>query len=590
MGHGDLLRERIDGRIGQEQGLKARSKALKIGYGLRGHQPERAAWWHPRRMSAKLRVAAIISLLLVLGSMVLLVAQPGLDPARLLPLALVVGAWIAFGSAAWLLRKVTLKLAVGLILVGGIALQVVAMTGPPRNSSDSYRYIWDGRVQAAGIDPYLYAPADEGVVRLRNDFLWSGTGPGHYGVCAKTNQISTAHPADSVVAGCSKLNRIRVPTVYPPVAEAYFLAVQLVAPADDSTIPIQAAAASFAVLVTVILLFGLRRLGKDPRLAALWAWCPTVILECGQNAHVDVVAVALTLVALLLLARAKTEGRTVLGGVLLGLAIATKVTPVLVVPAVLRRGWLLISASVAAAISLVYAPHVLAVGSKIIGFFPGYLHQEGYSTGGGFSVIGLFLHGKAATLAAVVILAAIAVAIYRFCDPDQPWRGGVLMTSAALAVCTPDFQWYAILLVMLVALDGRPEWLAIAAGGYVANNPNLYLAGVAIHHSRLWGYGGGAAVACACALVRYVLERRAAGRVPAVLARSPQLPQSAEAARAEMADGETTSVRTAADRMIEPAAVYVKPAVSVSIGADGVPAFGAENAGAAEPAADLAGS
>ena len=542
-------------------------------------------------MSAKLRVAAIISLLLVLGSMVLLVAQPGLDPARLLPLALVVGAWIAFGCAAWLLRKVTLKLAVGLIVVGGIALQVVAMTGPPRNSSDSYRYIWDGRVQAAGIDPYLYAPVDQGVARLRNDFLWSGTGPGHYVDCAKTNQISTTHPADSVVAGCSKLNRIRVPTVYPPVAEAYFLAVQLVAPADDSAVPIQAAAASFAVLVTVILLFGLRWLGRDPRLAALWAWCPTVILECGQNAHVNVVAVALTLVALLLLARAKTEGRTVLGGVLLGLAIATKVTPVLVAPAVLRRGWLLISASVAAAISLVYAPHVLAVGSKIIGFFPGYLHQEGYSTGGGFSVIGLFVHGKAATVVAVVILAAIAVAIYRFCDPDQPWRGGVLMTSAALAVCTPDFQWYAILLVMLVALDGRPEWLAIAAGGYVTNTTTtLYLAGTAIHHTRLWGYGGGAAVACACALVRYVLERRAAGRVPAVLAGAPQVPQSAEAARAEMADGETTSVRTAADRVIEPAAVCVKPAVSVSIGAGGVPAFAAENAGAAEPAADLAGS
>src|ERR1700757_2318151 len=172
-------------------------------------------------MSAKLRVAAIISLLLVLGSMVLLVAQPGLDPARLLPLALVVGAWIAFGCAAWLLRKVTLKLAVGLILVPGIALQVVAMTGPPRNSTDSYRYIWDGRVQAAGIDPYLYAPADAGVAKLRNGFLWSGTGPHNYGDCVHTLANKVA-PADGFVAGCTKLNRPKVPTVYPPVAELYF--------------------------------------------------------------------------------------------------------------------------------------------------------------------------------------------------------------------------------------------------------------------------------------------------------------------------------------------------------------------------------
>ena len=515
-------------------------------------------------MSAKLRAAGITLFLLVLGGMILLVAQPGLDPARLRPVALVTGAWIAFGCAAWLLRKVTLKLAAGLILAGGIALQVVALTGPPQNSSDSYRYIWDGRVQAAGIDPYLYAPSDAGVARLRDDFLWSGTGPGHYADCVQSH-VAAADPADSVVAGCTKLNRPTVPTIYPPVAEAYFFAVQLAAPADDSAIPIQAAAAAFAVLVTSILLFGLRRLGKDPRLAALWAWCPTVILETGQNAHVDVVAVAFTLVALLLLARARTEGRTVLGGVLLGLAIATKVTPVLVAPAVLRRGWLLISAGAAAAISLVYAPHALAVGSKIIGFLPGYLKQEGYSSGNGFSVIGLFVHGKLTTAAAVVILAAIALVIVRFGDPDQPWRGGVLMTAAALAVCTPNYQWYAILLVMLVALDGRPEWLAIAAGGYLTNNTHLYIAGFFIRDTRLAGYGGGAAIACACALVRYALTRRAAARGDALRVAACDVPAAVDVP------------------VIEPTAVYAKPAVSVTIGAGGAPAFQSEDA--AEPAA-----
>ena len=47
------------------------------------------------------------------------------------------------------------------------------------------------------------------------------------------------------------------------------------------------------------------------------------------------------------------------------------------------------------------------------------------------------------------------------------------MTAAALAVATPHYQWYSLLLVMLVALDGRPEWLAFAAGGYYAAYPNL---------------------------------------------------------------------------------------------------------------------
>lgn len=506
-------------------------------------------------MTPKLRVAGVAASLAVLAAFILLLAQPKLDPARIQTVVLEGGAWIAFGCAAWLLRKVTVRLAVGLIVAGGIAVQLIALSGPPHGSSDLYRYIWDGRVQAAGVDPYLYAPADAGLVKLRNDFLWSATK--NLGNCAR-NHKDSADPAASVVAGCTRINRPKVPTVYPPVAEAYFFTVQLAAPADDSTTPIQGAAAAFAVAVTLILLFGLRTLGKDPRLAALWAWCPTVALEAGQNGHVDVVAVALTAVALLLLARARTEGRTVLGGVLIGLAIATKVTPVLVLPAVLRRGWWLITASAATAISLVYAPHVLAVGNKIIGFMPGYLTQEGYSTGTGFDVIGLVVHGKLLIVVAVVLLGLIALAIMRYGDPDQPWRGGVLMTSAALAVCTPHFPWYAILLVMLVALDGRPEWLAIAAGGYWAGAPQpLRFDGVLLGDPRAVGYGAGAAIACACALARYMLARRARAGA-----------QGLEPAAVAVAVGDA-----APEPAAEPDAADTRPRITVTIGANGTPSF-----------------
>ena len=508
-------------------------------------------------MSAKLRIAGTILLLAALAGLILLIARPGLNSAGAHPLKLVAAAWLVFCCAAWLVRGASVRLAVGLILVGGIALQVVALAGPPQNSSDLYRYIWDGRVQAAGIDPYLYPPDAAGVAQLRDPFLWSGTGPGHYVDCVPTER-NLVDPSGGLVAGCTKLNRPRVPTVYPPVAEAYFLAIQEAAPADNSTTPVQAAAAGFAVLVTVMLLFGLSKLGRDPRLAALWAWCPTVPLEAGQNGHVDVVGVALALAALLLLARASSKGRVITGGVLLGLAIATKVTPVLVMPAVLRRGWALISASALTAISLVYVPHVLAVGQKIIGFFPGYLRQEGYSTGSGYSVIGLFVGGKAATAVAALLLGAIALAIYRYCDPSQPWRGGVLMTSAALAVCTPHFQWYAILLVMLVALDGRPEWLAIAAGGYLANSPGLQIHGVMLHDPRLMGYGGGAAVACMLAIARYLITRRASGAEP----ESATVPAALNAALPSGSAASLASAGPAAESVLEPTAIFPRPVKS----------------------------
>ena len=462
-------------------------------------------------MNAKIRAAAIGLLLSVLTGLVLLLVRPSLDPARIRPLALLIGAWLAFITAAFLLRKLPLRSAVALILLGGIAVQLAALSSPPTTSNDLYRYIWDGRVQAAGIDPYAYVPTASQLAGLRTEFLF------HPGAeyCISQSYVAS-HPAADLAAGCTRINRPTVPTIYPPVAEAYFLAVGYLPGSDDSTTPIQSAAAGVALLTTVLLLAGLRRIGRDARTAALWSWCPTVALEAGNSAHVDVVAAGIAAAALLLLGSARTTRRTVLGGVLLGLAIATKVTPVLTVPAVLRRRWLTVSLSALGAIVAVYIPHVLAVGSKVIGFLPGYLQQNGYDSGQRFGIIGLFVTGWLATVAAVLILGAVALGVLLFTDPDRPWRGAVVMTAAALAVATPAYQWYALLLVMLVALDGEPEWLAFAAGAYYYAEPGLGRAFVIPHrlHAAV-AYGIPVLIVAAGWLVRRALARRAAvGAVP----------------------------------------------------------------------------
>jgi hypothetical protein len=372
-----------------------------------------------------------------------------------------------------------------LILLGGIAVQLVAVSAPRAYSDDLYRYIWDGRVQAAGIDPYEYVPTAEQLTGLRDDFLF------HAGAkyCVSPSYVAS-HPAAELAPGCTVINRPTVPTIYPPVAEAYFLGVHYLPSGSDSSVPIQATTALVAVLITVLLLFGLRRLGRDVRTAALWSWCPMVALEAGNSAHVDVVAAGLAATAILVLATARTTRRTILGGILLGLAIATKLTPVLTVPALLARGsepksplkplregirrrWFTVAAAATSAFIAVYVPHLLAVGSKVIGFLPGYLQQENYTSGTRYGIIGLFVTGPLASAMAVLILAAVALAVLQFGDPDRPWQGAVVMTAAALAVTTPHYQWYALLLVMLVAFDGRLEWLAFAAGAYYAAEPAM---------------------------------------------------------------------------------------------------------------------
>ena len=259
-----------------------------------------------------------------------------------------------------------------------------------------------------------------------------------------------------------------------------------------------------------MLLFGLRRLGRDMRTAALWSWCPMVALEAGNSAHVDVVAAGLGAAAILVLATARTTRRTILGGILLGLAIATKLTPVLTVPALLRRRWFTVAAAASSASIAVYVPHLLAVGSKVIGFLPGYLRQENFTSGTRYGIIGLFVTGPLASAMAVLILAAVALAVLQFGAPDRPWQGAVVMTAAALAVTTPHYQWYALLLVMLVAFDGRAEWLAFAAAGYVYAEPDL--GRFTLPDPGAVGYGAAIVFVAAVSLARHIQARRAGAR------------------------------------------------------------------------------
>ena len=463
-----------------------------------------------RNMNGKLRVAAVVAALVVLAGLVLLIVRPSLDPARMRPLPLIAGAWMVFLAAAWLLRKMHRRTAVALILLGGIAVQLAAVSAPPKQSNDLYRYVWDGKVQAAGIDPYQYVPTATQLTGLRNDFLFYPQAQ----YCV-TPSYTSRHQAAELTPGCTRINRPTVPTIYPPVAEAYFLGVHYLPTGSVSAKPIQATTAFAAILITVLLLFALGWLGRDVKMAALWSWCPTVALEAGNSAHVDVIAVGIAAVAILVLATARTRTRTALGGVLLGLAIATKMTPALVMPAVLRRRWVTVAVSAGSAFVVVYIPHVLRVGGKVIGFLPGYLQQENYTSGTRYGIVGLFVTGPLASVVAVLILAAIALAVLEFGDPDRPWQGAMYMTAGALAVTTPHYQWYSLLLVMLVALDGRPEWLAFAAGGYYAAEANMGRFTPPWRLVNAIAYGVPLVVVAIGWLVRRELARRAMARTAA---------------------------------------------------------------------------
>jgi len=134
--------------------------------------------------------------------------------------------------------------------------------------------------------------------------------------------------------------------------------------------------------------------------------------------------------------------------------------------------------------------------------------------------------GRWATLAAVAILAGVGVMVLRRADPDQPWRAAVLMTGAALAVTTPALLWYSTLLVMLVALDGRPEWLALAAARYLT--PLHPLPGRTVPFAGQLGYGLAVAFVVVVTLLRWRAARTSGRDGGVVASEAVELPESGE--------------------------------------------------------------
>ncbi len=405
--------------------------------------------------------------------------------------ALLAALFACYGLGVWLVGSLARGWAVVLTLIGAVATQLAALTAPPRYSDDLYRYVWDGRVQAHGIDPYRYVPVASRLVALRSPDLFPPTaGPGY---CV------TSGP--DITAGCTVLNRPLVHTIYPPVAQAYFWLVHWSGPRG-----VQMFAGLAAVLVTALLLWGLPRVGADPRQAVLWAWCPLVAIEAGNGGHVDVIAMIPTTCALVVLGsrRVRTTARAALAGAVLGLAVATKMTPGFLVPSAARRRPLPLLASLLGVVAAVYIPHLLAVGSGATGFLSGYLNEEGYGNGSRFAVLNLFLPQDWTSAGAVAVLGATAVLVWWYSDPDRPWRGALVMTGVALLVAAPSYAWYAQLLVLLVAFGGwrAMPWLAIAFAGYAWQ----------IGEEVGWGYGVAGLFICAAWLIRvcaaWLIRRR----------------------------------------------------------------------------------
>lgn len=344
-----------------------------------------------------------------------------------------------------------------LIFILGLAvvLRLYALTFHPFLSTDVYRYVWDGTVQAAGINPYRYVPAAPALAQLRDAAVYPNINRADYAV-----------------------------TIYPPVAEFFFLVASRF---GANTVVMRLAMLCCEALSVFIMLLMLRRMGKPLTRIVAYAWHPLAIWEIANGGHIDALMVALTLVGIW----AAIIGRSQSGALAVALASLAKplAAPAL---AVIWRPWdWKVPVIVIAAVVLCYLPY-LSVGWGVLGFLPhGYVNEEGLVSGDGFWLLSLWrlTFGTGRYDVAGYLILAAALLIFLACRAAFRATRTAATTLAdannlfltALLLLSPEFPWYYLIIVPFAALLGSaPAWAAsigalLLTGETTFAAPNAYL-------------------------------------------------------------------------------------------------------------------
>lgn len=339
-------------------------------------------------------------------------------------------------------RPMVGRRAVLLVAIVAAAMRLPLIPVRPFLSGDVYRYVWDGRVQDAGINPYRYIPAASELKTLRDPAVYR-----------HINRRSYAR------------------TIYPPAAEMVFAAVGLV---HQSVIAMKLAMLAFEATGTASALLLLRRAGLPESRLLIYAWNPLAVWSFAGNGHVDAIAVGF--VGLALLARAANWRGW--AGAALAAATLTKFLPIAIAPALWRPWDRRLPAAFLLTFILLYLPY-LGVGSHVLGFLPQYGREENIGNGQGIWLLaGIAEFMPVGRAAALVYLALAALALlclafrlaWRQHPPDAAaWVRRFCGNSAILSACTiatisPHYPWYFVWLALPSCVQPYRAivWLSVA--------------------------------------------------------------------------------------------------------------------------------
>jgi hypothetical protein len=241
------------------------------------------------------------------------------EPSFIIPLAVAGFAYLLAIREIFSTQRFERRVVViGLVLAALWRLPFLLM--PPGPDDDVHRYVWDGRVQRLGYNPYLVVPSDP--------------------------TLSGLHTSET-----RTLNNPDMPSPYPAGAQLFFRAVTAI---HESVFALKVTFVLCDFAIIFILLDILRRSGKGAHWVLAYAWHPLLATEVAGSGHVDIVGVLLLLVSTAALAR---RWRAV-AALAFGLAVAVKFLPIVLLPLYWKRIRIRDGALAAVVVALLYLPFV----------------------------------------------------------------------------------------------------------------------------------------------------------------------------------------------------------------------------------------
>lgn len=343
---------------------------------------------------------------------------------------------VAASTAAWLLALAAFarqpdpgRRALRTAVLVAIALRIPLAAAPVDASSDMVRYLWDGRVQTLGYNPYLVVPSDPA--------------------------LASTHTPES-----ARMPSLRARTPYAPAAQLFF---RLVVSLHDSTLAMKAALVACDLLTMLVLWWWLRLTGRPEWLVLVYAWSPLVVLEIAHSGHIDALGALWVMASLYWL----TARRPLLATLALVLAVATKPLPIVLAPLLLGRIRVRDAALGAAVFALLYLQFTTAQALPL-GAVPNVVEHLRFN-GPLFAALAHLVTPTMAAATAVVAGLSVAAWCRLRLAADDPaaWAWPMAIALAGAPVIYP---WYLLFFApLLVTRDTRPllAWSVTAFGAYV---------------------------------------------------------------------------------------------------------------------------